>query len=127
VGQISATLRGGGDHVSFWCPGCEETHTVGVGPNGWTWNRDAARPTFTPSILVTSGHYMPSHQAGDRCWCIFNAERPDNPSSFTCHRCHSFVTGGQIQFLGDSTHALAGTTVPLPELPAFLRDSPEEK
>ncbi len=27
--------------------------------------------------------------------------------------CHSFVTDGQIQFLGDCTHKLAGQTVPL--------------
>jgi hypothetical protein len=29
--------------------------------------------------------------------------------------CHSFVTDGKIQFLGDCTHALAGQTVELPE------------
>jgi hypothetical protein len=31
-------------------------------------------------------------------------------------RCHSFVTDGRIQFLSDSTHALAGQTVDLPEI-----------
>lgn len=30
-------------------------------------------------------------------------------------RCHSFVVDGQMQFLGDCTHALAGQTVPIPE------------
>lgn len=29
--------------------------------------------------------------------------------------CHSFVTAGRIQFLGDSTHALAGQTVDVPD------------
>jgi len=31
--------------------------------------------------------------------------------------CHSFIRDGKIQFLGDCTHALAGQTVDLPELP----------
>jgi hypothetical protein len=29
-------------------------------------------------------------------------------------RCHSFVTDGRIQFLGDCTHHPVGQTVPLP-------------
>ena len=32
--------------------------------------------------------------------------------------CHSFVTDGRIQFLGDCTHSLAGQTVDLPEFPS---------
>ena len=31
--------------------------------------------------------------------------------------CHTFVTDGRIQFLGDCTHALAGQTVDLPDWP----------
>ena len=31
--------------------------------------------------------------------------------------CHSFVTDGRIQFLGDCTHKLAGQTVNIPEWP----------
>lgn len=31
-----------------------------------------------------------------------------------CHTCHSFVRDGQIEFLSDCTHALAGKTVSLP-------------
>jgi hypothetical protein len=31
--------------------------------------------------------------------------------------CHSFVRDGQIQFLGDCTHALKGQTVERPEWP----------
>jgi hypothetical protein len=29
--------------------------------------------------------------------------------------CHSFITDGRIQFLGDCTHRLAGQTVPIPD------------
>lgn len=36
---------------------------------------------------------------------------------FKCGVCHSFVTGGHIQFLGDSAHVLAGQMVDLPEWP----------
>ena len=43
---------------------------------------------FSPSVLVT---------------------KPPTP-----YACHSFVTDGRIQFLTDSTHTLAGQTVPLP-------------
>jgi hypothetical protein len=75
----------------FWCPGCEEPHMPRVqGAVTWTWNGDRIRPTLTPSILV-------SDSAGARC--------------------HSYVTDGQIQFLGDCTHALAGQTVPIPDWP----------
>jgi hypothetical protein len=34
--------------------------------------------------------------------------------------CHSFVTDGRIQFLGDCTHALANQTVELPDLPDYI-------
>lgn len=118
MGQLSRKLRnseGGG--LTFWCPGCEEPHGINA---GWTWNRDTERPTFTPSVLVTSGHYMSGHSGP--CWCTFNRDRPEAPAPFLCHRCHSFVTDGQIQFLTDSTHALAGQTVPLPDLPPHMRD-----
>jgi hypothetical protein len=90
---------------------------VYIGTEGgpaWTWNNDPVKPTFTPSVLVRSGHYMPEH-VGPDCWCTYNAARPDDPSSFKCSVCHSFVTDGNIQFLSDCTHALAGQTVPLPE------------
>jgi hypothetical protein len=32
--------------------------------------------------------------------------------------CHFFVTDGEIEFCGDSTHALSGKKVQLPEIPA---------
>lgn len=109
-----------GYQLAFWCPGCNTAHAVVVREEphpAWKWNRDVERPTFTPSILVTGGHYSSHHKPGDRCWCTYNAEHPDDPSRFQCERCHSYVTDGQIQFLDDSTHPLKGQTVPLPEWP----------
>lgn len=100
----------------FHCPGCDEKHAVSTGPNRWVWNGDAEKPSLTPSVLVRSGHHMDSHKPGDSCWCTYNAKHPDRPSHSQCAVCHSFVTDGRIQFLGDCTHALAGQTVDLPEL-----------
>jgi len=110
------------DRVAFWCPGCKSSHTLSVSGDGaiWGWDRNADRPTFTPSVLFRSGHHIPS-QAGKRCWCDANRERVEQgkePYGFTCGVCHSFVTDGRIQFLSDCTHALAGQTVDLPDYPA---------
>lgn len=80
-----------------WCPGCDKAHRfvdrLSGGP-GWTFNRDFERPTFGPSLLC---HYPTMEDV-----------------------CHSYVVDGQWQFLGDSTHALAGQTVPMVPLPDWL-------
>jgi hypothetical protein len=68
------------------CPGCGYTHPL---DERWTWNQDLDRPTFRPSLLCN----------------------PNTPE----HRCHSFITDGQIKFLDDCHHALAGKTVDLPD------------
>jgi hypothetical protein len=98
--------------LCFWCPGCEESH--GVFLNRWTWNGDRLKPTLQPSVLVRSGHFADGFKQGeDHCWCVYNAEHADKPAPFACHRCHLFVTDGQIQFLSDCTHELAGQTIGL--------------
>lgn len=85
--------------VIFFCPGCKCEHGVWTSKpasNGarWNWNGDMVKPTFAPSLLITSSWQT---EAGQQR-----------------RVCHSFVSDGQIQFLADSTHALAGQTVPLP-------------
>ncbi|MEI4485584.1 DUF6527 family protein [Frigidibacter sp. MR17.14] len=92
-------VEGGG--LMFWCPGCDGGHMVmvgdGPGPR-WGWNGSGDAPTFTPSIFVNApGPYHTDH----------------------AHSCHSFVTDGRIQYLGDCTHALAGQTVELPDWEGF--------
>jgi hypothetical protein len=86
-----------------------------AGGGSWGFNGSGDRPTFTPSVAVSSGHHIPGHK-GD-CWCTFNAARPNEDPSFECSMCHSYVTDGRIQFLGDCTHAHAGQTVDLPDWP----------
>lgn len=104
--------------LMFWCPGCDEAHVVktgaGSGPR-WGYNGNPDAPTFTPSVLLKVGHYCQG-QEGKDCWCTYE-ERIGQPAPFKCAICHSFVTDGRIQFLGDCTHALAGQTVELPNFP----------
>ncbi|KQP36709.1 DUF6527 family protein [Methylobacterium sp. Leaf100] len=97
------TVEGG--HVMFWCPGCNGAHGLRVSTDAspgsrWGFNGDYDRPTFTPSVLVR-------YDGAD-------AGQDGAPPAV----CHAFVTDGQIQFLGDCTHALAGQTVPLPDFEA---------
>lgn len=79
-----------------WCPGCEVMHPIASDGtrfrNGasWTFNGNAERPTFSPSVNVGPG---------------------------TPLQCHYFIREGQIQFCGDSQHALKGQTVNLPDIP----------
>lgn len=96
MGALSPILRSiEGGYVAFWCPGCDSVHAIPVeGPRAWGYNGNPESPTFTPSILCNA-------------W----AANPTRPV------CHSFVRDGQIQFLGDCTHSLAGQTLPIPPWP----------
>jgi hypothetical protein len=81
-----------GEHAgwSIFCPACHCGHLFDT---RWEFNGNVDLPTFTPSMLVHA------HKYGTRT-------RPT---------CHSFVTNGQIAFLPDSGHAMAGQTVDLPD------------
>ena len=86
----------GGGQLAYMCPGCGHVHVIdtraSAGPGHvWSWDGDAARPTFRPSV-----HW----QAG-------------NPKVTMCHH---WVTAGRIAYLADSRHALAGKTVDMVEL-----------
>lgn len=119
---ILRTIEGG--CLGFWCPGCSEEHVVRLvqtgTPGGWTFSGDYDKPTFAPSVLVTGGHFVSWREAGSPCWCTYNAAEIAaglEPAPFKCKRCHSFVRDGQIQFLPDCSHALAGQTVELQAMP----------
>lgn len=102
-------VGGSVEHVSFRCPGCGDHHTVPIaGPSAWQWNGSLDRPSLTPSLLVRSGHFAPHWKQGDACWC-------GKGYGFACYQCHSIVTDGRILFCGDSSHALSGQTVDLPD------------
>ncbi len=83
----SHSTEADGKEYLFQCPGCKCLHSFSVGNKtgpSWTWNGSMDKPTFTPSLLY-----------------------PIN------RRCHSFVRDGEIVFLNDCFHELAGKTVPL--------------
>lgn len=120
MAAVGTKLRSGeGNRLTFFCPGCKDTHDVVHGEGHWNWNGDGNKPTFAPSVLVRSGHYSTGKPNG-KCWCTWNAEQAaagKEPSDFKCYLCHSFVEQGRIRFLTDSTHELAGQTVDLPDFP----------
>lgn len=109
--------KAGDDRLLYWCEGCRTAHQVKIaGPGAWGFNGDYERPTFTPSVLVTSGHYMPGHDPSKGCYC--NKPPPDGAAwGFACRRCHTFIRGGIVEFLSDCTHALAGQSRPMAPLP----------
>lgn len=100
------SAQDGREGITFYCPGCGGPHSVTTaGPGAWGYNGDPERPSLSPSVLVNYGF-----RAGDK-------------------RCHSYVglydaKPGEIMFLTDCTHHLAGRTVPLPEWPTAPEGEP---
>lgn len=89
--------------VMFECPGCQCLH--GIDPTKWTWNGSLEKPTFVPSVLVRG-----TVPITDEEHAKIMAGEAIEPKPMVCH---SYVTDGKIQFLGDCTHELAGKTVAL--------------
>jgi len=111
LGRKLRSIEGG--MVAFMCPGCRMMHQVGVGEGPgprWVYNGNPDAPTFSPSIKVSGTERLTDQQHA----AIMRGE-PFEPKPLLCH---SFVRDGRIQFLNDSTHALAGQTVDLSDLPA---------
>lgn len=115
MGALGSKLRRlEGDRVAFFCPGCQSAHHVWIGRAEhpvWWFNGDGDKPTFTPSILLSSTYAEPPVTAEN----LDEWHRAPWPQTKVKRVCHSFVTDGQIQFLSDCTHELAGKTVELPD------------
>lgn len=101
--------------IQWWCPGCEENHHVPVAPednpgSAWSYNGNHDKPTLKPSVLVRGGHYSPLWKKDTSCYC--NSKAPDGSEwGFKCKQCHVFITDGQISYLSDCSHHLAGQIV----------------
>jgi hypothetical protein len=110
--------------VSFWCPGCQETHMVRIaGPSTWTFNNSLDAPTIRPSVLVRTGHFTHNPPVKGQCYCDWSERYPDKePMTWKCVICHSFVTDGKIHFLDDCSHELKGQTVDLPYTTTWRED-----
>lgn len=114
LGRHLRTLEG--DKIGFWCPGCGMMHAVRIkGADPWKWNGSADRPTFSPSVHVSWFLLSPEGEEMIRNKVPLPEGQKRYPGKDMI--CHTFVTDGQIQFLSDCTHALAGQTVPLPDFP----------
>lgn len=91
-----------------WCPACNSGHEINVEPDRrgvkWSFDGNKQRPTFHPSINLRWGN-----KVSDPEW----AGKGDIGGI-----CHYFITNGQIIYCGDCTHAMAGQTVDLPDIPA---------
>lgn len=74
-----------------WCPACDCAHVFNVEkplPNGAVWSWDS-------NLKAPSFH----------------------PSMHIVGLCHYWLRNGVLEFCPDSQHALAGQTVPLPDIP----------
>lgn len=85
--------------LMHWCPGCEARHIIRIkrakaSEMIWQFNGNFDKPTFIPSISLTT--------AG----------------------CHYFITDGNIVYCLDSKHKYAGKVVPLPDFPKFRVQCP---
>ncbi len=103
--QLTKSAKGG-ESVWFWCNGCDTHHRyqtkrddgVTDGPL-WKFNGDLDNPTFSPSLRCNGSPGVADPERG-------------------VHLCHLYLRNGQVQYLNDCTHALAGMTVPV-EAPKF--------
>ena len=79
----------------------------------WTFNGDFEKPVFSPSLNTRWGGETRTYTDDDG---------NNKEYSIPLHRCHSFIgcngaQPGQIVFLNDCTHELAGKIVDLPDIP----------
>jgi Family of unknown function (DUF6527) len=84
-----------GDRYVFHCVGCNSTHMIDCRRDGqrpsWAFDGNMDSPTFSPSLF--------------------------HPAIM----CHLFIRAGQIQYLSDCRHHLAGQTVPMEEVDYYER------
>ena len=79
----------------FYCPGCEMMHGIN---DRWQISGEPDNLTVNPSVRTTwqpSGTHLPTEKI----------------------LCHMYIKDGQLIFLNDCTHKLAGKTVPMIEEP----------
>lgn len=98
MGQVSRKLRRSKTAYHWHCPACDEMHPL---PDDWEFDGNLDSPTFKPSF------------------------RHDWSGSRRQKICHYIVTAGRVAYCSDSTHALAGQTIDMPDLPPAYRDGPD--
>lgn len=130
MSQLSGKLRKWADSATgregliYYCQGCQSHHSITTqGAGAWGWNGDVDKPVFTPSVLVTGKDFT---EKGDADYAAWHAagfpDRNGVPFESKDIRCHTFVgcngaQPGEVIFLSDCTHALAGQVLPFADLP----------
>ena len=114
MGQVSKYLRKTTRGHAHWCPACKMIHAL---PDGWTFNGNVDRPTYSPSFK-----HSHMHTVRDENGKWLGGWLRDDKGNPIPEVCHYFLTDGVLHFCGDCTHAMAGQSVPLPELPPYHRD-----
>lgn len=131
MSAISKVLRQsedghGGRKLVFYCAGCKMAHGVNVGEGPgprWGFNDNPEKPTFTPSVLVRWHQWVPPAYDPEVAAKIKSGEIVQRKVERICH---TFVTDGRIQYLGDSTHHLAGQAIDLPPF-RWGEDDPDDE
>ena len=114
MGQASTKLRRLEGGYAHWCPGCEQMHKL---PDSWTFDGNLESPTYSPSFKHSGKLrvFVDGNWAGE-----WKRDAAGAPLPFVCHY---ILTAGVLNFCSDSTHYLAGKSVPLPPLPAGYTDA----
>lgn len=112
MGQVSAVLRRGQGRYFHWCPACEEMHQL---PDGWTFNGNLDKPTFSPSFKHSGKRTV----VVDGRWTgEWHRDADGKPLDGTCHY---IITDGRIHFCSDSWHGRSDV-VDMPAIPAGIAD-----
>ena len=113
MGQVSAKMRRATAGYGWFCPACEEMHPL---PDAWDFDGNVDKPTFSPSFRHGSMQTIKIDGRWTGEWVRDAAGKPVK------RVCHYIITKGIVQYCGDCTHALAGQSVEMPDLPAWARD-----
>lgn len=105
--------------IVHYCPACDMSHVVYIAqPIGspahapvWSWNGQFNEQlTTSPSLRTTYNRRFDER-------LDLPTRKPDHYEQIVEVVCHYFITGGYIVYCGDSTHKLAGVTIPLEDFP----------
>lgn len=113
MSQAGPKLRRVENGFAHWCPGCEEMHVL---PDGWSFDGDTLAPTFFPSFRHSGTKRVFKEGSWTGEWVLDDAGRPAR------YVCHYILTKGVLNFCSDSSHALSGRSVNLPDLPSGYTD-----
>ena len=94
--KILRPINGGG--YNFWCPGCKCVHHL---DSRWRLVEGTLEcPTIRPSVSVPAQYNKSESQ--EQLYIATDSKEL---------LCHLHITNGKLEYLGGTTHELAGQTV----------------